>query len=59
MVEQREAEDASCLEALSTAVHVGIADFEQGRYIAFDSGTQLIGHLASVASLASKAIAGA
>ncbi len=56
MVEQREAEDASCLEALSTAVHVGIADFEQGQYVTFELGTQLRDHLAS---LASKAIAGA
>jgi len=32
MVEQREAEDASRLEALRTAVKVGMAHFEQGRY---------------------------
>ena len=56
MVEQREAEDASRLAALRTAVKVGIADFEQGRYSAFESGAQLRGHLASVAS---KAISGA
>jgi antitoxin ParD1/3/4 len=56
MVEQREAEDASRLEALRTAVKVGIADFEQGRYVTFESGAQLRGHLASVAA---KAIAGA
>ena len=56
MVEQREAEDASRLEALRSAVKVGIADFEQGRYATFESGAQLRGHLASVAS---KAIAGA
>jgi len=56
MVEQREAEDASRLEALRTAVKVGIADFEQGRYATFESVAQLRGHLASVAS---KAISGA
>lgn len=56
MVEQREAEDASRLEALRTAVKVGVDDFEQGRYATFESGAQLRGHLAS---LASKAIAGA
>lgn len=54
MVEQREAEDASRLEALRNAVKVGINDFEQGRYATFESGTQLRGHLAF---LASKAIA--
>jgi antitoxin ParD1/3/4 len=56
MVEQREAEDALRLEALRSAVQVGIADFEQGRYATFESGAQLRGHLASVAS---KAITGA
>jgi antitoxin ParD1/3/4 len=56
MVEQREAEDASRLEALRSAVNVGIDDFEQVRYATFESGSQLRSHLAS---LASKAIAGA
>ena len=56
MVEQREAEDASRLEALRTAVNVGVADFEQGRYATFETGARLRDHLASVAS---KAIAGA
>ncbi len=50
MVEQREAEDASRLEALRTAVKVGMAHFEQGRYATFESGAQLRGHLTSVAS---------
>jgi antitoxin ParD1/3/4 len=54
MVEQREAEDESRLEALRSAFRVGIDDFEQGRYATFESGSQLKGHLAS---LASKAIA--
>lgn len=52
MVEQREAEDASRLEALRSAVRVGIADFEQGRYATFESGAELRGYLASVASKA-------
>lgn len=56
MVEQREAEDASRLEALRSAVRVGMDDFEQGRYATFESGAQLRDHLAS---LASKAIADA
>lgn len=56
MVEQREAEDASRLEALRSAVKVGIGDFEQGQYTTFGSGAQLRGYLVSVAS---KAIAGA
>jgi antitoxin ParD1/3/4 len=56
MMEQREAEDASRLEALRGAVRVGIDDFEQGRYATFESGSQLRDHLAS---LASKTMAGA
>ena len=48
--------DKSRLEALRSAVRVGVDDFEQGRYATFESGAQLRGHLAS---LASKAIAGA
>jgi len=48
MVEQREAEDASRLEALRSAVRVGIADYEWERYATFESGAQLRGHLASV-----------
>ena len=56
LVEQREAEDASRLEALRSAVRVGIEDFDQGRYATFESGAQLRGHLRS---LASKAVSGA
>jgi antitoxin ParD1/3/4 len=56
MLEQREAEYASRLEALRSAVSVGIDDFEQGRYATFESGAQLRGYLAT---LASKTIAGA
>lgn len=50
LVEQREAEDTSRLEALRSAVNVGLDDFDQGRYAAFESTTELRGHLASVAS---------
>ena len=50
MVELREAEDASRLEALRNAVNVGIADFNQERYATFDSAAQLRDHLASLAS---------
>ena len=56
MVEQREAEDASRLEALRSAVKVGVADFDQGSYSVFESSEELRVHLASVAA---KAIAGA
>lgn len=41
MVEEREAEDASRLEALRNAVGVGIADFDQRRYAALESGAAL------------------
>jgi len=37
MVEQREAEDASRLEALRTAVQGGISDFEQGLFASLQS----------------------
>ncbi len=56
MMEQWEAENASRLEALRSAVKIGDDDFEQGRYATFESGAQLRGHLAS---LASKTIVGA
>lgn len=56
LIEQREAEDASRLEALRSAVRVGVADFDQGRFTSFESTEALGVHLASVAS---KAIAGA
>lgn len=55
MVEQREAEDTSRLEALRHAAKVGIDDIEQGRYATFESGSHLKDHLVSVAS---KAISG-
>lgn len=55
LIEQREAEDASRLEALRSAVSVGVADFDRGRFTTFESAQALRAHLAS---LASKAIAG-
>lgn len=55
LVEQREAEHASRLEALRNVVKVGIADFEAGRYSTFASDSDLKGHLSS---LASEAISG-
>lgn len=56
LIEQREAEDASRLEALRDAVRVGMADFDHGRFVAFESTEALGAHLATVAS---KAIPGA
>ena len=43
LVEQREAEDASRLEALRSAVSVGVADFEQGRYESPRVSRRLVG----------------
>ncbi len=45
LVEQREAEDASRLDALRTAVAVGSADFEAGRFQSFESTAALRSHL--------------
>lgn len=54
LVEQREAEDAYRLEALRSAVQVGIADIESGRSNIFDSRESLRLHFQS---LTAKAIA--
>lgn len=56
LIEQREAENASRLVALRSAVRVGIADFDQGQFMTFDTSEALGVHLDSVAS---KAIAAA
>jgi len=56
LVEQREAEDASRLEALRSAVRVGVADIEQGRSTTFESSDSLRSHLSA---LTVKAIASA
>ena len=45
LVEQREAEDASRLEALRSAVQVGINDIQAGRFKTFDSKESLRAHL--------------
>ena len=50
--EQREAEDASRLVALRSAVKVGIADFDQGQFLTYDTSKALGAHLNSVASKA-------
>lgn len=55
LVERHEAEQASRLVALRTAVNVGISDIEAGRYSAFESDAALDAHLAAVAA---RAIAG-
>ncbi len=56
LVEQREAEDTCRLELLRSAVKVGIADIEAGRFKTFDSTESLRIHLKT---LTAKAIAGA
>ena len=48
LIEQREAEDASRLEALRGAVRVGAADMERGRYTALDSSESLEKHLSAL-----------
>ncbi len=56
LLENREAEDAYHLQALSNAVQVGIADIESGRSKTFDSKESLRLHLQSITA---KAIAAA
>ncbi len=48
LVEQREAEDASRLEALRSAVKVGIDDIDAGRFKTFDTAASLRLHLKSI-----------
>jgi antitoxin ParD1/3/4 len=50
LIEQREAEDASRLVALRSAVKVGVADFDQGQFMTFDTSEALGAHLNAVAS---------
>jgi antitoxin ParD1/3/4 len=45
LVEQREAEGASRLEALRSAVQIGIDDIQAGRFQSFDSKESLRTHL--------------
>jgi len=48
LVEHREAEDASRLEALRSAVNTGIEDIEAGRFKTFDSTDSLRSHVKSI-----------
>ena len=48
LVEQREAEDADRLEALRSAVQVGIEDIEAGNFKAFERKEPLRAHLKSI-----------
>lgn len=45
LLETREAENTARLEALRSAVDVGIADLENGRFKAFESVTELTAYL--------------
>ena len=56
LIEQREAKDMAQLEALRSAIQVGVADMEQGRFTALDSSESLDSHLSAVTA---KAIADA
>ncbi|MBU6142830.1 MAG: type II toxin-antitoxin system ParD family antitoxin [Betaproteobacteria bacterium] len=56
LVEQREAENASRLQALRAAIQVGIDDIEASRFNSFDSSESLETHLKI---LAAKATSGA
>ena len=50
LLEQREAEDASRLVALRTAVKVGSADFDQGQFTTFDKAEAIGAHLDNLAA---------
>lgn len=56
LVEQREAEDAYRLDALRSAVQIGIADIEAGRFKTFDSKETLRAHLKSITAKAIAAV---
>ena len=56
LIETRESEDALRLEALQTAVQIGLADSAAGRYTDFNSSESLTQHLKT---LEKKAIASA
>ena len=55
LLEQREAEDSARLEALRTAVSIGVADFDLGRFSSFDTSSALKAHLAALANKANAA----
>jgi antitoxin ParD1/3/4 len=48
MVEQREAEDAFRLDALRSAVKLGAADIEAGRFKSFQTADSLKDHLKAI-----------
>lgn len=48
LVEKREVEDACRLEALRSAVNVGIADIAAGRFKTFESMDSLRSHVKSI-----------
>lgn len=50
LIELRDAEENARLEALRTAINVGIADAEAGRFVSFSSPDDLKRHLRSVAN---------
>lgn len=52
LVEQRDAEDAYRLKALRSAVQVGVAGIEAGRFKTFDSKESLQAHIKSVTTKA-------
>lgn len=52
MVEQREAEDASRLEALRTAVRIGANDIESGLFTTLDSAQALESRLKAITAKA-------
>lgn len=48
LIEKREAEDAVRLEALRSAVNLGIEDIEAGRFKTFDSADSFRNHVKSI-----------
>lgn len=50
LIERRETEHALRLEALRSAVRVGMADFDAGRFSMFESAEALDAHLKSIAA---------
>ena len=53
LVEQREAEDASRLEALRSAVKVGLDDIDAGQFKMFDTPAALRSHFKAISADAS------
>ncbi len=52
LVEAREAEEAARLQALREAAHIGIADFEAGRFKTFTDPSALDRHLSALTTAA-------